>query len=319
MVELADYLIDPVIHEHPRHLWSAKGQLTPHDRLLYYYLGKTYRGIGSIIDAGALVGGTANLMASGIRKSGSVTNTQGCILAYDLFEDSATGPVASIIRSWFGETLDQTSERFNWLPIFERETAEHADMIQVFPGNILEKRYSDERKIEILSIDVGKTPELMLGVAKLFFPHLIPGESIVVHQDYIYTLQPWLIIFMELMGDSFKKIYENQQCSAVFLPTKKITIAEIIDKCGTSAGDYYHIGNVRCLYEAIDRCDSRFAKMMVTSALVFFLSEMGELETARYVFRRAVEEYNMRRKLMENSVIASLVTYHLKLSLDEFD
>lgn len=319
MVELADHLIDPVIHEHPKYLWSAKGQLTQHDRLLYYYLGKTYRGIGTIIDAGALVGGTANLMASGIRSSGRVTNTQGCIYAYDLFEDSAQGHVASIIRSWFGESTDQSAERYNWLSIFKQETSEYADMIRIFPGDILEATYADDRKIEILSIDVGKTPELMLGVAKIFFPQLITGESLVVHQDYIYTLQPWLIIFMELMGDAFEKVYENQQCSVVFKPTREITVNEIIDRCGVSAADYYHLGNVKCLYQAIDHCDSRIAKIMVSSALAFFLSEMGELETARYVFRRAVEEYGISRKLMEGSVIAGLATYHLKLSLDEFE
>jgi hypothetical protein len=319
MVELADYLIDTVIHEHPKRLWSAKGQLTQHDRLLYYYLGKTYRGIGTIVDAGALVGGTTNLMASGIRKSGKVANSQGCIHVYDLFEDTANGHMASVIRSWFEDTPYHSGERFNWLPIFKRETAEFADMIQVFPGNILEKTYTDERNIELLSIDVGKTPELMLGVAKIFFPHLIPGESLIVHQDYIFTLQPWLIIFMELMGGSFEKVYENQHCSAVFRPTRDISVAEITDKCGVFATDYYHIGNVRYLYEAIEHCDSRFAKVMLSSALAFFLSEMGELETGRYVFRRAVEEYNISRKLMENSVIAGMVTYHLKLSLEEFD
>lgn len=318
MIELADYLIDPIIQENPKCLWTAKGQLTQHDRLLYYYLGKTYRGFGTVIDAGALVGATSNLMASGIKKSGKVMQTQGCIRAYDLFEDSTNGPVASIIRNWFGEIPGQSGEQFNWLSIFKRETAEHEDMIQIFPGDILKTTYVDERKIEILSIDVGKTPGLMLGVANIFFPHLSPGESIVVHQDYIYTLQPWLIIFMELMGDSFEKIYENQQCSAVFKPTRHISVDEITDKCGESPDDYYHIGNVRYLYDAIGHCDSNVAKMIMSCALAFFLSEMGERETGRFVFRRAVKEYNMSRKEMENSVIAVLAKYHLQLSLDEF-
>jgi hypothetical protein len=319
MVQLADYLIDPVIQENPKSLWTAKGQLTPHDRLLYYYLGKNYRGIGTIVDAGALVGGTANLMASGIKKSGIAVDTRGCIHSYDLFEDSADGRVAAVIKGWFEDTPAQPGERFNWLKIFERETAEHADLIQITAGNILEATYTDERKIEILSVDVAKTPALMLGMAKIFFPHLISAESLVVHQDYIFPLQPWLIIFMELMGDSFEKVYENRECSAVFRPTREISVSEITDKCGESPDDYYHLGNVRYLYRAIDRCNSRMSKIMLSGALAFFLAEKGELETARYVFRRAVEEYSIRRKLMESTVISGLVTYHLKLSLHDFD
>ncbi len=318
MVKFADHLIDPIIQENPQHLWSAKGQLTQHDRLLYHYLGKTYRGLGSIIDAGALVGGTTKLIASGIKSSALIDDTKGRIHVYDLFEDSSNGPMASVIRKWFDLPELESGERFNWLPLFESETAEYADMIAIHPGNILEKSYSGE-DIEILSVDVGKTPQLMLGVAKIFFPHLIPGKSLVVHQDYIFTLQPWLAIFMELLDGYFEKIYENQHCSAIFLAKKRITEDQITDICGEVAEDYYHIGNVEMLYHAIDHCTSRVAKAMLSCALAFFYSQMGQPETGRYVFRRAVVEYNITRHLMERTVIAGFARHYLGLDLSEFD
>jgi len=56
-----------------------------------------------------------------------------------------------------------------------------------------------------------------------FFPHLIPGRSLVVQQDYLYHhWVAWLHVTMELYADYFEYVCDTEVNSAVFLNTKPI-------------------------------------------------------------------------------------------------
>jgi hypothetical protein len=56
-----------------------------------------------------------------------------------------------------------------------------------------------------------------------FFPHLIPGRSLVVQQDYLYHhWVGWLHVTMEFYADYFEYVCDTEVNSVVFLNTKKI-------------------------------------------------------------------------------------------------
>ena len=148
-------------------------------------------------------------------------------------------------------------------------------------GDITKSTYADLRGIEVLSIDVAKNADLMLFCAKQFFPHLIPGQSIILHQDYIYAYQPWLHVAMELMADIVEKIYDvPTQCTSVFAAKRPITEADVEMRLGKTGADYYHVGNARCLYAAIEKARPGFGKFIHTAALSYFFATMGQRKTA---------------------------------------
>ena len=58
-----------------------------------------------------------------------------------------------------------------------------------------------------------------------FFPYLVPGRSVIVHQDYGWGSMPWIPITMELLADSVRWVDGMKAGSHVFylereLPTE---------------------------------------------------------------------------------------------------
>ena len=89
-------------------------------------------------------------------------------------------------------------------------------------GDICEQQWSGG-PIEILFVDVAKHWTVCDWVTWQFFPHLIPGKSLVVQQDYLYHhWVGWLHVTMELYADYFEYVCDTEVNSAVFLNTRPI-------------------------------------------------------------------------------------------------
>ncbi len=323
-------LLDSVLIETPPELWGAIGQLTVHDRPLYYALARdVYEGWGDIIDAGALIGCSALILGAGLRNNPRAQDKQGRIQVFDLFEDAADGPCAIQIRQMLQATKPRPGPlerlvdhvrrlaekltaggRFNFLPLFEQQTANVRDYLRVFAGDITTQRPAGERPVEILSIDVAKSPDLMLAVARNFFPSLVPGKSRVVHQDYIFVFQPWLLIFMELLADWFEKEFDTQFCSTVFRLVRPITVADIERVVGRTGADYYKLENARLIHRAIERCDSRYGKVMLHGALAYFQFVQGHRLPAIQTFLRGMREFDVSADLVRMSELKQLIDAH---------
>jgi hypothetical protein len=79
------------------------------------------------------------------------------------------------------------------------------------------------KPIEILFIDLAKHWDVCDWVTWQFFPHLIPGRSLVVQQDYLYHhWVAWLHVTMEYYADYFEYVCDTEVNSVVFLNTKRI-------------------------------------------------------------------------------------------------
>jgi hypothetical protein len=60
-----------------------------------------------------------------------------------------------------------------------------------------------EQDIEILFVDFTHHWRHHEAVVRIFYRHMVPGRSLLIHQDYVYTLCYWLHVFMEFCRDSF--------------------------------------------------------------------------------------------------------------------
>ncbi|MEM7668969.1 MAG: hypothetical protein AAF317_07420, partial [Pseudomonadota bacterium] len=71
-------------------------------------------------------------------------------------------------------------------------------------------------KIEVLFVDVMKSPVAADAILDQFYPHLIPGHSVIVHQDYQHWRQPWIAAQMELLGPGLHPIAWAEKGTVVF-------------------------------------------------------------------------------------------------------
>jgi hypothetical protein len=82
-------------------------------------------------------------------------------------------------------------------------------------GDITQLGWSGEN-IDVLFLDVLKSPAINDAVLRDFFPSLVPGRSVIVHQDYGWGYTPWIPITVELMRDSLVLIDWMEWGSHVF-------------------------------------------------------------------------------------------------------
>ena len=144
--------------------------------------------------------------ASGAAAAG-LTGFKGgpLIHAYDYFA-AIDAYVAEAIRKKFRPIAEGES----YLDVFQAQTANYASMIRTHPGDFMEQRW-DGAPVDILFIDVAKRAWLNSHAIAELFPSLVPGRSIVVHQDYYHCWHPYIHISMEFFGDAFELVDEHVQ------------------------------------------------------------------------------------------------------------
>jgi hypothetical protein len=312
----SDCELDLLFCELPRPVIDVHGQISMDDRLLYYWVGRCfYQGWGTIIDAGALVGGTTTALSEGLMRNDRVRSLDRPIYVYDLFVDSEDGYSAQSIRNWYSE--ERIAGEYDFYPHFCKNTERYSHLLSVHKGDVSAGDYEDPRGIEVLSIDVAKTPDLMIAVAAKFFKKLVPNKSIVIHQDYVFAMQPWLILAMELLSEYFERVYDvPTQASSIFVCRKEIGEADVYRILGRQSKSYYNIQNIELIYRAANRCERVRGKIHMLTAAVYLLATFGEMGAARNLMRRIVEEFDVSRRLAQNSEIEILLKSELGMSLD---
>jgi hypothetical protein len=179
-------------------------------RLLEYLTEDCYRGEGAIVDAGCFLGGSTLALASGLRKNLARRHRRETrrIHSFDLF----------LVEDWTRgiyfppEVAAGTSTR----QIFDRTIAPYAGLVEVHEGDITATRWQGG-PIEILFIDVAKLWTTCDWITLNLFPHLIPGRSIVVQQDYLYSeWNGWIHVTMEYFADEFEMLCDTEFNSVAF-------------------------------------------------------------------------------------------------------
>ena len=191
--------------------------LTPEESQLYHWLGRRARGLGATVDLGAYAGGSAARLLSGLARSGQPFHVH----SYDRFRSSR----AFWAKYMPDEPLPDTDDA-DLLPVVRRHLAPWQDHLTLHIGDIGEKRW-DGGPIEILSVDAAKGAVMADHVAAEFFPALIPGQSIVVQQDYLMAVQPWLCAQMVSLRDCFQPLVHVPRVGLVFLCLAPVTEAAL--------------------------------------------------------------------------------------------
>lgn len=192
--------------------------LSGKERRLYYWLARHWAaGLGAVVDLGCFAGGSTACLAEGVTQSGRATPVVG----FDRFRVSA--PVKERVLYKAGISAFEGTEL---LPLAERLLSPWAGIVSLRKGNIETADWS-EGPIEILAIDAAKSVRTADRIAEIFFPHLMPGRSVVVQQDFLHWKVPWIPAQMEYLSDCFRPVAYCPRDTVVFLCTRTPDAADL--------------------------------------------------------------------------------------------
>lgn len=191
--------------------------LTPEEGLLYHWLGRRVQGAGATVDLGAYAGGSAARLLSGLALSGRDFHVH----SYDRFRSSR----AFWARFLPDEPLPDADDA-DLLPVVRRHLAPWDGHVSLHVGDIGTMRWTGG-PVEILAVDAAKGSAMADHIAAEFFPALIPGQSILVQQDYLMAVQPWLPAQMVALRDCFLPLVHVPRVGLAFLAVAPVTKAAL--------------------------------------------------------------------------------------------
>jgi SAM-dependent methyltransferase len=251
----------------PATVTSVPTMLVPDElRLLQYLADECYTGQGCVVDAGCFLGGSTVALADGLRRNllRRGRAEEKLLHSFDRFEIEAytLGP-------YFPDSECAVGDSFK--PLFDRNTAPYATLLEVHPGDVGSMPWTGGA-IEILFIDIAKHWTVCDWITWQFFPHLIPGTSVVVQQDYLYNhWTGWLHVTMEFYAEYFEYVCDTGVNSVAFLNTKRIPADVLREKTVESLTTAAKI-------ELMDRAAGRFTgpqRELLQSAKQHFLEMLA--------------------------------------------
>ena len=205
----------------------ALGLLGLEERKLLYELARhVYSGAGEVVELGAFCGASTCCLAAGLSANPKAAGRK--VHSYDRFV--ADEPyLVEFIRTQFGDSIEMGQ---SFADIFRRATVDFAGRIEVHAGDLLEQSWPGGAPIELLFVDIAKTLALSGKVLTGFFPHLTPGRSIVIQQDFYHPTAFYLPVVMDFLADHFTIIEAGRDWSVVFrletpIPQNKLKVASL--------------------------------------------------------------------------------------------
>lgn len=185
--------IDSVIL--PYELQGVSRMLRLHEMQLLYLLARDWVTTGDqIIDGGAFLGSSAAAMAAGLDARSDSAAWLKSLHSYDLFENSS---------DFYARFLNGTVEHGgSFLPHYLHNTAPYSKYINVYPGDFCKINWIG-KPIGLLFVDISKTAALDAHIWSEFVPHMRPGHSIMVQQDFVHIRAPFVHVALGALIDHF--------------------------------------------------------------------------------------------------------------------
>jgi hypothetical protein len=191
------------------------------------YARETYTGAGEIVDLGCWLGATTVSFAKGLRRNSRLASEKKRhrIHSYDLFRWHPT-----MDREVRGTPLEgKYREGDSFLPEFEQRTANWREYFSLNAGNLKATTWTGG-PIELLFVDAMKWPDTAAFIVKSFYPHLIPGVSLVAHQDFGDFFTGWIHLIQYRLRDYFELFQEVKKSSTVIFKLKSEIPSSLLEQ-----------------------------------------------------------------------------------------
>ena len=176
------------------------------------YARDLFTGAGEIVDMGCWMGATTVSFSKGLRDNRRLAADQRRkrIHSYDLFTwHSSMDPNVR------GTPLEGAfREGDSFLPEFEKRTSKWREYFSVNAGDVNAVEWTGG-PIELLFVDAMKWPNTAAAIVKKFYPHLIPGVSLVAHQDFGHFFTGWIHLIQYRLRACFEVVHEVKKSSTV--------------------------------------------------------------------------------------------------------
>ncbi|MFN3869669.1 MAG: hypothetical protein ACK4MF_11465, partial [Hyphomicrobiaceae bacterium] len=164
-------------------------------KYLYWLLRDCYEGKGTVLDLGPLLGGSTLCLTGGALDNPTLpVGHRVEVESYDLFHYDGT---------WGNLAHRGIRKGDDFLALFVENIANIKDHVKPVQGDILAVK-SYDRPIEVLFVDLAKNENLMRHVMKVFYPKVMVGVGIVIHQDYKFVGMPYLKLYQQAFADYFE-------------------------------------------------------------------------------------------------------------------
>ena len=181
------------------------------------YARELFTGAGEIVDMGCWMGATTVSFAKGLRENQRLAPEQRRkrIHSYDLFQWHP-----SMDPNVRGTPLEgRFREGESFLPEFARRTAKWTPYFHVTAADVRAVAWTGG-PVELLFVDAMKWPDTAAAILKKFYPHLIPGVSLVAHQDFGHFFTGWIHLIQYRLRDYFEFYQEVKKSSTVVFKLK---------------------------------------------------------------------------------------------------
>ena len=192
--------------------------LSEHELGLLYGLARDFAdpAVGAVVDAGCFLGGSSAALLAGMRDSARALDRPAGRLLRPVPRRGVRAAqlvLAPAVRGGPGHSFRS---------FYDRNVAAYPTPHRVLEGDITEIGWTGE-PIHVFFVDVLKTAGVNRAVQRDFLPHLVPGESVLIHQDYGYGAHPYIHIGVELIADRLRPLDWMPHGSHVFLVEQELT------------------------------------------------------------------------------------------------
>jgi hypothetical protein len=231
------------------------------ERQMLYWLARELPIPGVIVDAGCFIGGSTQALAAGFAANASTTGKLGRIHTYDMFLAPRDGYSLNLIGNGKkpGDTI---------FDVFNANVGMLLPLVAPHVGDFLSFDPPAE-PINLLFVDIAKSRELNEHVVSRYFGKLVPGESILIQQDYNDHSCPWVNVAMEFFADHFEYLCD-ESASRLYSVTKLPTTEEIARFASLTIDE-----QITLMRSAADREPHEVPRFFLYTSLGWLLFEKG--------------------------------------------
>jgi hypothetical protein len=163
---------------------------------------EAYTAQGALVELGPWLGSLTTSLCEGLARNPRAAGRREIVHVYDLFEWS------EIFEEWSRGTPH--AGRFvagdSFEAYYRSVLHDHLRFLSVERADLATAAWSG-KPVELLVNDAAKSLRIADNVFRTFVPAMIPGGSYVAHQDFLWSTDAFIQIFMYLARHSF--VYEH--------------------------------------------------------------------------------------------------------------
>jgi glycosyltransferase involved in cell wall biosynthesis len=246
-----------------------------------------YSGEGEFVDLGCWLGSASICFAQGLEQNNRVALKHKRIHAYDLFIWESTYMERSVENTKFAGRYQHGESFFDG---FLELTQPWSDLIEVRAGDLTKLTWN-RGSIEYLFIDAMKTWELSCNILRNFFPSLVPGKSLIHHNDFTDSWSAWIHLITYRLRSYFTH-RDSLLNAAVFDYHRAIplSVIEELSSCRLSL-DCFSRQEINAAFDySLDFVDPAMKHNIVAAKAMLFV-HLRDFEMAQQVLNQGRDRF----------------------------